>query len=196
QCRGDRVRTSGALLDANVLVPDLVRDALLTCAHAGLYRVHWSQRILDEVVRTLERERMMRPEGIHYLLSEQRRAFPEAPVTGFEPIEPMMTNDEKDRHVLAAAVRARCQSIVTFNVRHFPPAATNLYGVTAKTPDQFLRELFDRQPERVADCLRDMSARRTRRSVRTVHDLLGRLSSPVPGFTEAVLRSTLIADDE
>jgi len=31
-----------------------------------------------------------------------------------------MTNQEKDRHVLAAAVRARAEVIVTYNTKDFP----------------------------------------------------------------------------
>jgi hypothetical protein len=32
-----------------------------------------------------------------------------------------MTNDEKDRHVVAAAVYGESPIIVTFNLRHFRP---------------------------------------------------------------------------
>lgn len=40
--------------------------------------------------------------------------FPEAIVQGFEHLEPLMTNDEGDRHVLAAAVWGQAEVIVTF----------------------------------------------------------------------------------
>ena len=40
-------------------------------------------------------------------------------------------NDEKDRHVLAAAVKARASVIVTFNLKHFPPSALQPLGIDA-----------------------------------------------------------------
>jgi predicted nucleic acid-binding protein len=40
-------------------------------------------------------------------------------VTGHEPLIAAMKNDEKDRHVVAAAVKAGAQVIVTSNLKHF-----------------------------------------------------------------------------
>ena len=42
-----------AVLDANVLYPFGVRDALLRFAEAGLYRAHWSAEILNEWTQNL-----------------------------------------------------------------------------------------------------------------------------------------------
>ncbi len=42
-----------AVLDASVLYPLPLRDTLLRIAETELYDAHWSQRILDEVVRNL-----------------------------------------------------------------------------------------------------------------------------------------------
>jgi len=46
-------------------------------------------------------------------------AFPDAMVTGYESLVDAMTNHPKDRHVLAAAVRANAEVIVTFNLSDF-----------------------------------------------------------------------------
>lgn len=42
-----------AVLDANVLYPYRVRDALLWFAHTGLYRARWTDQIIDEWRRSL-----------------------------------------------------------------------------------------------------------------------------------------------
>jgi hypothetical protein len=68
--------------------------------------------------------------------------FPEANVRGFEVLIPSMTNDKKDRHVLAAAVMSRSQIIVTSNIKDFPKKALEPFGVEAQTPDEFLTHLF------------------------------------------------------
>jgi hypothetical protein len=41
------------VLDACVLFPASIRDTLLRAADAGLYRVYWSELILEEVRRNL-----------------------------------------------------------------------------------------------------------------------------------------------
>jgi hypothetical protein len=52
-----------------------------------------------------------------------RAAFEEAEVdaAGIERLEPAMTDDKKDRHVLAAVVAADSELIVTFDFEDFPP---------------------------------------------------------------------------
>ena len=42
-----------AILDANVLYPNLMRDILLSMASVGLYQARWTSRINDEWTRNL-----------------------------------------------------------------------------------------------------------------------------------------------
>lgn len=103
-----------ALLDANVLYPAYLRDALLRLAEAEIYQVRWSRQILDEMARNvLENNPELPEERIERLVRTMERAFPEAMVTGHEPLVSSMTNDPKYRHVMAAAVRGRADVIVT-----------------------------------------------------------------------------------
>ena len=46
-----------AILDANVLYPNLLRDILLSLAAAGLYHARWTAQINDEWTRNLVRNR-------------------------------------------------------------------------------------------------------------------------------------------
>ena len=111
---------------------------------AALYLPLWSERILDEVRRT-QTEKLKRPyppELADYWRQEVTRAFPEASVTGYEPLLPVMTNDEKDRHVLAAAIRGGATLIVTFNLRDFPPVALEPWAVKARHPQDYFLTLY------------------------------------------------------
>jgi hypothetical protein len=69
--------------------------------------------------------------------------FPEARVeVGYRNLIPAMTNSEKHRHVLAAAVITPCEVIVTYNLKDFPEEALRPFGIEAKHPDEFLIDLY------------------------------------------------------
>jgi len=83
------------------------------------------------------------------------QAFPEAMVRGHERLIGAKRNDEKDRHVAAAAVKAKAEVIATSNVRdflHLPP------GSEAMRPDEFLVALFGAESEAILRVLREQAA--------------------------------------
>jgi predicted nucleic acid-binding protein len=131
------------VLDACVLYPFTIRDVLLQAAASELYQVYWSETILDEALRNLVEDGRMSEENAAKLLATMRRAFPEAQVIDYESLIASMRNDEKDRHVVAAAVKAGAQVIVTSNKRDFYDLPS---GIEIQTPDEFLSNLFDLYP--------------------------------------------------
>ena len=146
-----------AVLDANVLYPFGVRDALLRFAEAGLYRARWSADILDEMVRSVSRTRPGREASILSSRAAMTRAFPEAAVDGYEGLIPALDlPDEDDRHVLAAAIRAGAQLIVTENQRDFPAEALRPYDIETITADEFLVSTLDLYPSQGLAALRTM----------------------------------------
>ncbi|WP_225994915.1 PIN domain-containing protein [Streptomyces arboris] len=88
------------VLDTCVLYPNYLRDTLLRLAEAELYEPLWSADILDELTRNVaERIGPLKAKG---LVDAMAGAFPESLVTGYAALLSAMTNDPKDRHVLAA----------------------------------------------------------------------------------------------
>ena len=80
-------------------------------------------------------------------------------MAGHEPlIGGLHLPDPDDRHVLAAALRAGAEEIVTFNLRDFPPAILGPLGVAAWHPDEFVCALLVRSPEGVAGAVRGAAA--------------------------------------
>ena len=110
------------------------------------------------------------------------------------PLIPAMTNDPKDRHVLAAAVRSGASVIVTANLKDFPSDALAPFDVEAVHPDDFLCDQFDLDPKAVFDCMFVMAAR-NKFPPRTLGELLQSLERLTPRFVASV-RAELIAPDD
>ena len=176
-----------AVIDANVLVQAPVRDTLLRLAEGPeLYRPLWSAEIIAEVTRTLQGQFRISPARVARLESTLRLHFPNAWIEGFEALVPRMANDEKDRHVLAAAAHAKARSVVTYNLRHFPPHSTRPWRVTAVGPSTFLKDLYGSDPGSVLQVLREQAAE----IKRSFEDQLRVLHKAVPAFVDVVCRDT------
>lgn len=148
-----------AFLDACVLVPIALTDTLLRLAEADTYRPLWSADVLDEVERNLPKVSVsVTPEKARRRVATMRDFFPDAMVSGYEALIPVMTNDPKDRHVLAAAVTGSAAVIVTANRRDFPPDALRPYDIAAVHPDDFLLDQLGLYPHATVQCLRDQMA--------------------------------------
>ena len=144
------------VLDACVLVPMALCDCLLRLAEEpALYRPLWSEQILREVAKSLEEDFKRTPQEISWRLDQMKTAFPEAMVTvpnelvkGVECIP-----DPNDRHVLAAAVMARANAIVTQNKKHFPEDCVNKFEILCQSADEFLVHQYHLSWELILDKL-------------------------------------------
>ncbi|MFY7067730.1 PIN domain-containing protein [Nocardiopsis changdeensis] len=176
-----------ALLDTCVLYPAYLCDTLLRLASAGTYRPLWSDGILDELRRNVI-ARGIPEDRADRRIGQMRRAFPDATVRGHEPMIEGMTNDPKDRHVLAAAVRGGAEVIVTRNIKDFPDSALSPYDLSAVDPDDFLLDQLDLHPGATLGAL-ERQAASYRREPTTVIGVLGLLErTGVPRFAAEVRR--------
>jgi hypothetical protein len=65
---------------------------------------------------------------------------------GLDPFWTERILDEKDRHVLAAAVAGNVELVITSNLRHFDGADLDKVRKQAMSPDQLLCELLATEP--------------------------------------------------
>jgi hypothetical protein len=169
------------ILDSCVLYPMYLRDTLLCAAEAGLYRPHWSPEILDGAFRNLVANQTITPQQVSRLEQQIKSAFPDAMLEVPERLLPCMDNHPGDRHVLAAALIAKAQVIVTDNLKHFPPQSLSQFRVEAQSADQFLTALYDLFPESMVEVLQTQVSY-LRNPPMSVADLLNLLEKPVPNF--------------
>jgi predicted nucleic acid-binding protein len=176
-----------AVYDANILYPAPLRDLFIRVAQAGLVRARWTDTIHDEWVRNVLRNNpRLSPERLARTRSLMNEAIRDCLVTGYEDlIASLSLPDPDDRHVLAAAIRAGAEVIVTYNLGDFPSATLACFDIEAQHPDDFLLSLFDLAPDAVC-----AAVKRQRESLhhppKTAQELLATLEGH--GLTQAVAR--------
>jgi len=133
-----------AVLDACVLFRGGVRDFLLWVAEAGAFSPTWSDAIHEEWMRSRRNEFGDSLIRLNWARNEMERAFPGANVAPDpEALSSISLPDVNDTHVVATAVAAEANSIVTYNRRHFPDRILAPLGLCTETPDEFCSRLFD-----------------------------------------------------
>ncbi len=178
-----------ALFDACVLYPAPLRDFLMNLAITDLFRAKWTDEIHDEWIRNvlmnrpdLTRDRLQRTRDL--MNSHVRDCL----VIGYQDLIPSLNlPDINDRHVLAAAIRAGADVIVTYNLKDFPVATLERYGIEAQHPDEFITHLIDLAPPVICE-----AAKRQRMSLKnppqSVEELLAAYERQGLAQTVAELR--------
>ena len=178
--------------DACVLYPAPLRDLLIRLAVTGLVRARWTETILDECFRNVLANRPdLQPEALTRTRTLMGQAVPDCLVTAYESlIDGLELPDPDDRHVLAAAIRAAAQAIVTTNLGDFPSEKLVPYSIEAVHPDDFVLGLIDLAPGVVTTVVNEQAAA-LKNPPRTVADLLDTLRDQGLVRTVARLRELL-----
>ena len=132
----------------------------------GLYRPLWSDAILEELheheTLKLVKRGVPWPDAerrAHHLLEQMRRAFDDALVGGWEPLDGSFgLPDPNDEHVVAAAVMGGASVIVTDNLKHFPRAKVPEH-IDGQTGRDFAAHTVSVDPERAARALTEIATR-------------------------------------
>lgn len=148
------------ILDANVLYPFMTRDILLHFAQVGLYRARWTEDIIAETQRALNKNKPHLAEKHQKMLCRVRENFNNCFVSGYENlIEGLNLQDPKDRHVLAAAIRCGAQHIVTENRKHFPEEILDQFDIQPISADEFLANTYELYPGHGTEIIRNIQRR-------------------------------------
>lgn len=151
--------TFTAVFDACVLYPANVRDLLMRLACTGCFRARWSEDIHDEWIRNLLANRSdLKREQLERTARRMNEAVEDCLVTDYTPLIDSIEGlpDPNDRHVVAAAIRCGASVIVTYNIKDFPAAALELWGLEAQHPDEFVENVFDLYQAQVLGAVQSM----------------------------------------
>lgn len=145
-----------AVLDTNVIYPLISRDLLFWFAHYDLYTPKWSKHIFDEWKEVMIRK------GLDLREAEKRiavvnSAFPDAMVKNYENLIPtLILPDQKDRHVVAAAIKSNSNCIVTNNFKDFPKNILENFEIAVISADDFLVDIIDLNHEQAISAFKEM----------------------------------------
>lgn len=144
------------VLDTNVFYPLWIRDLLLWFAYHDLFVPKWSKHIFDEWIAVMIRNGVAEDEALRRTKVVEN-AFQDASVKNYEPlIENLTLPDEKDMHVLAAAIKADADLIITNNLKDFPGDYLSTFGLSAKCADDFFADMIDAHRETSMEAFRDL----------------------------------------
>ena len=129
------------VLDTCVIYPPILRDTLFRATESGLFQLRLSDEIINELIRNYQKREGIDQQKLARLESQIREAFPDF-ANPPPSLITCMTNQEKDRHVLASAVLSGAKVLVTKNIKDFPPSSVVPYGIEVQNPDEFLVHLY------------------------------------------------------
>jgi len=142
------------VLDTNVIYPIEIRDLLFWFAYYDLFTPKWSNHIFDEWADVMERKGITKEE-VNKRTNIANKAFPDALVINYESlIQGLTLPDEKDRHVLAAAIKINANVIVTNNLKDFPLKYLATFGLVAKSADDFIADIIDLNHEKAVEAFK------------------------------------------
>lgn len=174
-----------AALDADVLVPIVACDFLLTAFDLGLYEPVVSSTALEEVERNLiEDFPHVDPDRLRSRVAHMRAALADQ-IIDAEVITGIPTViNAKDRHVVAAAMAAEATIVVTNDAALRSEIRKSPLDLTPLDGDTFAMRLWDASSAAVSAVIDALSAKRRRRPV-SRSDVAKQLHAHFPSMAKA-----------
>ena len=178
------------VLDADVLVPILSCDLLLSAFDADLYRPVVTATILEELERNLIDHfahidpAMLRRRVAQVAAALSHHTHDEGDITAVA----VRSVNRKDRHVVATALVHGADLVVSNDRRLRREIKTLDAPLRAVTGDEFAQRLLVDQPDRVDAVIGALTAKRMRRPV-TRNELIDHLAGNFPRFAAKLHRA-------
>jgi predicted nucleic acid-binding protein len=125
-------------------------------ALTDLYRAKWTEEIHDEWIRNVLINRTdLNQEFLQRTRTLMNTHIRDCLVDGYQKLISILSlPDPNDRHVLAAAIHAKCSVIVTYNTKDFPQKILSQHDIEAQHPDEFIINLIDLSPDTICSSVK------------------------------------------
>ncbi len=116
-------------------------------ALTDLFKARWTDQIHEEWINALLRRGQYDTTILERTRDLMDANVRDAKIIGYEGlIVGIELPDPDDRHVLAAAIKAGADAIITTNLKDFPEQTLSRYGIEAIHPDDFIYYQIDLAP--------------------------------------------------
>jgi len=139
------------VIDACVMFPTVMREMVLGVARTGAFEPLWSAHILEEWARAAARIVPAGSEQARAEIALLRAYWPKAEVPAAPGLHARLwLPDADDIHVLATAVSASADGIMTLNATDFPRDLLSEEDLVRVDPDGYLHQIWQQNPDGVA----------------------------------------------
>ncbi|KXU35135.1 hypothetical protein AXK11_07215 [Cephaloticoccus primus] len=149
----------------------------------------WSKRTLKDIYQIQTGNLGWEPRRARAFRAALSDQFPASRISGYERYLPQCHNGEAGRHVLACALAARADKIVTYNLHNFCAEQLAPWRGRVLHPDDYLLELYHLFPECVLRelCALAQNASETLGSKVTIEHELAALAPYIPDFARTLI---------
>lgn len=151
---------SVVLADANILFSRTLRDYFLYSADEGAIEIHWTREILAEMSRNLQQKLGFSTDDA-VQLERRMNTYIDDALMEVDPIDLIVVEavdmSAKDRHVLASALTADADILLTENVKDFPAEWMAERGIELLSAGPLLMRLTEAFPDTPLGLARDRS---------------------------------------
>lgn len=134
-----------------------MREILMGAAKADLFEPIWSERILEEWARAAKKLGATGEAQARAEIALLRAAWPGAERKPAPHVAARLwLPDEDDIHVLAVAVDASADMLMTLNAKDFPRGTLMDEGIVRLDPDGYLMQLWAEHPDKIEAVVRDV----------------------------------------
>ena len=173
-----------AALDADVLVPILGCDFLLTAFDLGLYEPVVAETVLEEVRRALSEDfPNLESSAIAYRVESMSDVLGDHLIAASTDLDDRI--NAKDRHVVAAAVEGGASVLVSNDRQLRAEVQAHLRDVTAVDLDRFALMLWEREPDATSAVIDALVDKRTRPAIARER-MLDSFAPVLPSLVEAL----------
>ena len=136
------------LFDTCILYPRILRKIFLDIASKNFFSPFWSDYIINEWLNIYKKKHEDKLFELNIEILLLNASWPNSNITiNNEHLDKIFLPDINDRHVLLAAITSKANIILTENIKDFPIGTLNRFGISPRSPESLLLQLYSEEPE-------------------------------------------------
>ena len=134
--------------DTCILYPRILRNIFLDIASQNFFFPFWSDHIINEWKYVYERKHKDKISELNIEILLLNARWPNSHISiNKDHLDKIFLPDISDRHVLSGAISCNANILLTENLKDFPVGTLNRLGISPRSPESLLLQLYSENPE-------------------------------------------------